>query len=208
MHRAIWQLLIGCIRSRSFASTGPMVSKQAGYKVVKGVLAGGLLFLVSSSLVWAMGSRVPAVGTAAEEFRLVDLEGKQQSLSQYRGKIVLVNFWATWCKPCTTEMPAMQTAYDQLRDKGFVVLAINELEDEPKVREHIKKYGHTFPVLMDRDNKVANQFGVFGLPVSVFIDETGVVREYIKGGLLTEQVILDTVARIQKPETMKAVSLK
>ncbi len=102
----------------------------------------------------------------------------------------------------------MQTAYDQLRDKGFVVLAINELEDEPKVREHIKKYGHTFPVLMDRDNKVANQFGVFGLPVSVFIDEKGVVREYIKGGLLTEQVILDTVARIQKPETMKAVSLK
>ena len=185
-----------------------MVSKQTGYKVAKGVLAVGLLFLVSSSLVWGMGSRVPAVGTAAEDFRLVDLEGKQQSLSQYRGKIVLVNFWATWCKPCTTEMPAMQTAYDQLRDKGFVVLAINELEDEPKVREHIKQYGHTFPVLLDRDNKVANQFGVFGLPVSVFIDETGVVREYIKGGLLTEQVILDTVARIQKPEPMKAVSLK
>ena len=208
MNRAIWQLPIGCIRTCFFASTGPMVSKQTGYNVAKGVLAGGLLFLVSSSLVWGMGSRVPAVGTAAEEFRLVDLEGKQQSLSQYRGKIVLVNFWATWCKPCTTEMPAMQTAYDQLRDKGFVVLAINELEDEPKVREHIKQYGHTFPVLLDRDNKVANQFGVFGLPVSVFIDETGVVREYIKGGLLTEQVILDTVVRIQKPEPMKAVSLK
>lgn len=156
---------------------------------------------------WSMGSRVPAVGTAAEDFRLVDLEGKQQSLSQYRGKVVLVNFWATWCKPCTTEMPAMQITYDKLRDRGFVVLAINELEDDAKVREHIKQYGHTFPVLMDRDNKVANQFGVFGLPVSVFIDEKGVVQEYIKGGLLTEQVILDTVARIQKPESMKAASL-
>ena len=77
-----------------------------------------------------------------------------------------------------------------------------------KVREHIKQHGHTFPVLMDRDNKVANQFGVFGLPVSVFIDEKGVVREYIKGGLLTEKVILDTVARIQQPEPMKAASLK
>ena len=208
MNRAIGPLLIGWIRTCFFASKGPTLSKQTGYNLAKGVLAGGLLFLVSSSLVWGMGSRVPAVGTAAEEFRLVDLEGKQQSLSQYRGKIVLVNFWATWCKPCTTEMPAMQTAYDQLRDKGFVVLAINELEDEPKVREHIKQYGHTFPVLLDRDNKVANQFGVFGLPVSVFIDETGVVREYIKGGLLTEQVILDAVVRIQKPEPMKAVSLK
>lgn len=155
-----------------------------------------------------MGSRVPAVGTAAEDFRLPDLAGKVQSLSQYRGKVLLVNFWATWCKPCTTEMPAMQTIYDKLRNKGFVVLAINELEDEVKVREHIKQHGHTFPVLMDRDNKVANQFGVFGLPVSVFIDEKGVVREYIEGGFLTEQVILDAVARFQKPEAMKAASLQ
>ena len=148
--------------------------------------------------VWSMGARVPAVGMQAEDFHLTDLEGKQQSLSQYRGKIVLVNFWATWCKPCTTEMPAMQKIYDKLRDKGFVVLAVNELEDDAKVREHIKQYGHTFPVLMDRDNKVANQFGVFGLPVSVFIDEKGVIQEYIKGGLLTEQKIDETVARIQK----------
>lgn len=175
------------------------------------ILTMGLL-VVSLGLVpidgFSMGSRVPAVGTAAEDFRLADLDGKQQSLSQYRGKVVLVNFWATWCKPCTTEMPAMQTAYDQLRDKGFVVLAINELEDEPKVREHIRQYGHTFPVLLDRDNKVANQFGVFGLPVSVFIDETGVVREYIKGGLLTEQVILAAVARIQKADAPRAAALQ
>ncbi|MDH4327923.1 MAG: TlpA family protein disulfide reductase [Nitrospira sp.] len=163
---------------------------------------------VSGGLAWSMGSRVPVVGTPAEDFRLVDLEGKQQSLSQYRGKVVLVNFWATWCKPCTTEMPAMQTTYDKLRDKGFVVLAINELEDDAKVREHIKQHGHTFPVLMDRENKVANQFGVFGLPVSVFIDEKGVVQEYIKGGLLTEQLILDVVAKIQKREPIKAASLR
>lgn len=171
-------------------------------------LALSFTLLTCTSLVLAMGSRVPAVGTSAEDFRLVDLEGKPQSLSQYRGKVVLVNFWATWCKPCTTEMPAMQAMYDKLRDKGFVVLAVNELEDEAKVREHIQQHGHTFPVLMDRDNKVANQFGVFGLPVSVFIDEKGVVQEYIKGGLLTEQVILDAVARIQKSEPMKAASLK
>ena len=157
---------------------------------------------------WSMGSRVPAVGTLVEDFHLTDLEGKSQSLSQYRGKIVLVNFWATWCKPCTTEMPAMQAMYDKLRDKGFVVLAINELEDDAKVREHIKQYGHTFPVLMDRDNKVANQFGVFGLPVSVFIDQEGRAQEYIKGGLLTEQKIDETIARIQKQQPVKAAALR
>jgi peroxiredoxin len=157
---------------------------------------------------WGMGSRVPVVGMEVEDFRLTDLDGNQQSLSQYRGKIVLLNFWATWCKPCTTEMPAMQASFDKLRDKGFVVLAINELEDDAKVREHIKTYGHTFPVLMDRDNKVANQFGVFGLPVSVFIDQQGRVQEYIKGGLLTEQMIHDVVARIQKQEPVRAASLR
>ncbi len=162
------------------------------------------LVALASGVAWSMGSRVPVVGTAVEDFQLVDLSGKMQSLSQYRGKIVLLNFWATWCKPCTTEMPAMQTIYDKLRDKGFVVLAVNELEDDAKVREHIKQYGHTFPVLMDRDNKVANQFGVFGLPVSVFIDQEGRVQEYIKGGLLTEQKIDETIARIQKQEPVKA----
>ncbi len=185
-----------------------MSMKKTDSATMVRILMVSVMLLTSSSLVWGMGSRVPAVGTTAEDFRLPDLTGKPQSLSQYRGKVVLVNFWATWCKPCTTEMPAMQATYDRLRDKGFVVLAINELEDEAKVREHIQQYSHTFPVLMDRDNKVANQFGVFGLPVSVFIDEKGVVREYIKGGLLTEQVILDTVARIQKPEPIKAASIQ
>jgi peroxiredoxin len=162
---------------------------------------------LTGGMAWSMGSRVPVVGTPAEDFQLVDLTGKMQRLSEYRGKVVLLNFWATWCKPCTTEMPAMQTTYDRLRDKGFVVLAVNELEDEAKVREHIRQYGHTFPVLMDRENKVANQFGVFGLPVSVFIDEQGVVQEYIKGGLLTEQKIYDVVARIQKQEPVRAAAL-
>ena len=81
-------------------------------------------------------------------------------------------------------------------------------DDDAKVREHIKQYGHTFPVLMDRDNKVANQFGVFGLPVSVFVDEKGIVQEYIKGGLLTEQKIQAIVHRLQAQATVNAVSLK
>ena len=100
------------------------------------------------------------------------------------------------CKPCVKEMPAMQTAYKDLRDQGFVVLAINELEDEARVRAHISEHGHTFPVLLDHNNKVANMYGVRGLPVSVFVDESGRVTDYVKGGLLTESIIRDTVARL------------
>jgi len=185
-----------------------MRSTPYGRYVLAAALAVAFVAATGLPPSWSMGSRVPAVGMPVDEFRLVDLDGKTHSLSEYRGKVVLVNFWATWCKPCTTEMPAMQASFDKLRDKGFVVLAINELEDDAKVREHIKQYGHTFPVLMDRDNKVANQFGVFGLPVSVFIDPQGRVQEYIKGGLLTEQMINDVVAKIQKQEPVRAASLR
>ncbi|WP_447978000.1 peroxiredoxin family protein [Candidatus Nitrospira bockiana] len=150
-----------------------------------------------------MGQRVPVVGTPAADFQLPDLTGRLRSLSEFKGKVVLLNFWATWCKPCTTEMPAMQAGYDQLQDK-LVVLAINELEDVEKVREHIRTYGHTFPVLLDRDNRVANQYGVFGLPVSVFIDQHGVVQEYIKGGLLTEEKIHQVVKRLDDPSSRSA----
>ena len=175
---------------------------------ILGFLLLGCVMMIGGGPAWGMGSRVPVVGTPAEDFQLADLDGESRSLSQYRGKIVLVNFWATWCKPCTTEMPAMQATYDKLKVKGFVVLAVNELEGDAKVREHITQHGHTFTVLMDRDNKVANQFGVFGLPVSVFIDEQGVVREYIKGGLLTEKLILDVVAKIQAQASVKAAAYK
>lgn len=177
-------------------------------RAIVGVSVLVALFGLSVFEGWSMGSRVPVIGMQVEDFRLTDLEGNVQSLSQYRGKIVLLNFWATWCKPCTTEMPAMQASLDKLHDKGFVVLAVNELEDEAKVREHVKQNGHTFPVLMDRENKVANQFGVFGLPVSVFIDQQGRVQEYIKGGLLTEKLIEDVIAKIQKQAPVKAASLR
>jgi len=153
---------------------------------------------------WSMGERPPAVGNTATDFSLPDLDGRQVRLSDYRGKMVLLNFWATWCKPCTTEMPAMQAAYDKLRQQGLIVLAVNELEDTAKVRQHIEAYGHTFPVLMDRNNKVANMFGVFGLPVTVFIDQHGVVQEYIKGGLLTEEKIHAVVTRLSEAASRTA----
>ena len=152
-----------------------------------------ILFNIWMPLVWGMASRPPLVGSPAPEFQLTNLSGTSQSLEQYRGKVVLLNFWATWCQPCTKEMPAMQTAYDTLQDQGFVVLAINELEDIKKVRKHILEYQHTFDVLLDPDNQVANMYGVVGLPVSVFIDKSGHVRKVVKGGLLTERSILQTV---------------
>src|SRR5436309_9502329 len=140
-----------------------------------------------------MAGRPPLVGAPAPEIALRDLQGQEVRLSDLHGKIVLLNFWATWCKPCKEEMPAMQASYERLRDQGFVVLAVNELEDTDKVIEHIRTHGHTFLVVMDHDNRVANQYGVGGLPASFLIDRQGIVREHIFGNLLTEQRIDELV---------------
>src|SRR5213592_3199073 len=145
------------------------------------------------SCLFGMASRPPVVGSPAPEIALKDLRGQEVRLSDLHGKIVLLNFWATWCKPCKEEMPAMQASYERLRDQGFVVLAVNELEDTDKVIEHIRTHGHTFLVVMDHDNRVANQYGVVGLPASFLIDRQGIVREHIFGNLMTEQWIAELV---------------
>ena len=140
-----------------------------------------------------MAGRPPLVGGPAPEITLKDLQGQEIRLADLRGKIVLLNFWATWCKPCKEEMPAMQASYDKLRGQGLVVLAVNELEDTEKVIEHVRKHGHTFPVVMDHDNHVANRYGVVGLPASFIVDRQGIVREQIIGSLLTEERIAELV---------------
>ena len=96
----------------------------------------------------------------------------------------------------------MQASYDKLRDKGFVVLAINELEDTERVAEHIRTHRHTFPVVMDHENKVANRYGVVGLPASFLIDPQGIVRERISGSLLTESGIEEMVQRYSAPRSV------
>ena len=155
------------------------------------IILGGVVMLG----LFGMASRLPLVGGPAPEIALKDLQGQEVRLSDLRGKVVLLNFWATWCKPCKEEMPAMQAAYDKLRDEGLVVLAVNELEDVQRVAEHVRSHGHTFPVVMDHDNRIANRYGVVGLPASFLIDRQGIVRERVSGSLLTEQRIADMVAR-------------
>src|SRR6266704_4485646 len=158
-------------------------------------IASAVSLLIVLSGLLGMAARPPLVGSPAPEIVLKDLQGRDVKLSDLRGKVVLLNFWATWCKPCKEEMPAMQASYDKLRDQGFVVLAVNELEDAGRVAEHIRTHGHTFLVVMDHNNHVANRYGVVGLPASFLIDRQGIVREHIFGSLLTEERISELVRR-------------
>lgn len=114
--------------------------------------------------------------TGAPAFSLRDMNGAQVSLSDYQGKVVLINFWATWCGPCQAEMPHLQKMYVDLADKGFVVLAISadNARDASKVKPLIKKNQYTFPVLLDKDSAVVNQYNPESvLPYNVLVDQKG-----------------------------------
>ncbi|HEX9626500.1 MAG TPA: TlpA disulfide reductase family protein [Acidiferrobacterales bacterium] len=115
------------------------------------------------------------VNFMAKDFTLNDADGRPHRLAELRGKVVLVNFWATWCPPCRREMPSMQRAYDMLKSKDFAMLAVNVGEDVETIFGFSFATGVelTFPILLDRDSAVTNAWPVRALPTSFLIDRDG-----------------------------------
>jgi peroxiredoxin len=129
----------------------------------------------------AGGPGTPLPNTASPDFALTDLNGQTMSLSSFKGKALLVNFWATWCEPCTEEMPEIQATQRQFAGKGLVVLAIDDGETPERVKKFIADHGYTFRVLLDRDETVGRKFAVNGLPAMFFIDREGNIRAQYRG---------------------------
>ncbi len=140
----------------------------------------------------------PKEGFSAPDFTLQTLDGKSVSLSELRGKVVLVNFWATTCHPCEAEMPTMERVYEQEKGKGFVVLAVTAEPSAEAVRAFVQKYGITFTVLLDRNAKVSREYRVYGTPTSFFVDRRGVIRWVVFGGPMSEALIRSKVETLLK----------
>ena len=118
---------------------------------------------------------------AAPPVELLTLEGAPFSLKQLHGKVVLVNFWATWCEPCITEMPSLQRLRNELAANGFEVLAVNYQEGPARINGFIQKMNLTLPVVRDTDGSVARNWGARVFPASYLVDRTGNIR-YAVGG--------------------------
>lgn len=124
----------------------------------------------------------PEAGSYAPPFELKDINGKKSALSEYKGKVVLLNFWATWCEPCKSEIPALNNIYSALKDKGFVVLGVSVDTSAKMVRSFIMDANVVFPVLLDKDKDVYfDQYAIMGLPTSFLIGRDGIIVEKIIG---------------------------
>ena len=136
-------------------------------------------------------------GAAAIDFRLKTLAGGTVTLAEYRGRPLLLNFWATWCKPCRGEMTDIIAAYNAHKDQALQVLAINLTDQErmKDVRTFVSELQMPFPVLLDEKGKVRKSYALRGVPTSVFIDSSGVVR-FVNPGPITRELIERGLAAI------------
>jgi peroxiredoxin len=110
-----------------------------------------------------------------------DLAGKSVDLRALRGRVVLVEFWASWCEPCAAQLPATARLRERLRDRPFEVLTVNFGEGAERARSFVEEHGVTLPVLLDRDRALGAAWGVGGLPISFLVDAEGRVRSWIFG---------------------------
>ena len=111
----------------------------------------------------------------APDFNLPLLSGENRSLSSYRGRVIMLNFWATWCPPCVQEMPSMENLYRRFKDQGLEILAVNVGENQSTVQNFINRYRFTYPIPMDRNSRISRQYGLRYFPTTYIIDRSGQV---------------------------------
>ena len=142
------------------------------------------------------GPELPREGFTAPGLTLQTLDGETITLSDLHGQAVLINFWASWCPPCRNEMPAIQQVYEEYRDEGFIVLAVNSQEQDAGVAAFAEPLGLTFPILIDRDGSVFDDYQVAALPTTFFVDRAGVIRGVTTGGFLSRAFFESEVASL------------
>ena len=140
----------------------------------------------------------PREGFLAPDFTLDLVGGGQVTLSELRGKVILMNLWTSWCPPCRSEMPAIQQVYENNRERGLEVLAINMTyqDSETAAVEFTREFGLTFPILLDRTGTVGNQYQLRSLPTTFFVDQQGVIQQVILGGPMSEVTLQTAIENL------------
>jgi len=164
-----------------------------------------IIFLVLALLGYALfGDREtvktsPLVGKDAPEFTLKLFDGKRVSLSEMKGKTVLLNFWASWCMPCRQEAPALEQSWLKYKDKNVVFIGINVWDETRSASSYIEKFGGGYPQGIDPEEEIQVDYGIGGVPETYFIGPSGIITDKYNGPL-TEEIIDYYVNRAAAPE--------
>ena len=150
---------------------------------------------VSAKALRAAGLQSVREGTRYIDFELSDLRGNSRKLSDFQGKLIILNFWATWCPPCRAEMPSMERLYRKLKAEGLEIVAIDLREGANLVEPFVKEYSLTFPVLLDRDGRVGAKYGVRSIPTTYVIGRDGTVIAGRIGGQEWDGTEVETLLR-------------
>jgi peroxiredoxin len=134
----------------------------------------------------------PQVGEPAPDFEFEDDEGHTASLSDFRGKVVLLNFWATWCVPCASEMPFIQQVYDEQEGEGLVVLLVNLGDSASAVTGFLDQHGLSLPILLNPNSELVGRYNIEYIPTTFFIDENGVIQ-YIEVGAFQSKEEIESI---------------
>ena len=165
-------------------------------KKVLGVLLVFCLLVATGLLPACLEEKGTQVGNLAPDFQLQNLDGQTVSLSNLRGKPVLINFWATWCGYCVDEMPYIQEIYEAWLAQGLEVLAINDAESAARVKDFIQDNSLSFTVLLDTSRRVAQQYNVTGYPRTFFIDKDGIIQDKVIGAFRNKTQIENRLSKI------------
>ena len=141
---------------------------------------------------------VLSIGDQAPDFTLVDLNGEEHRLSDYKGQGVFLNFWGTWCKPCVKEMPAMDRQYEIYKEQGVQILAVNIAQSDFEVERFASQYGLDFPIVIDKTKSVLEAYNIDPLPSTLLINPDGKIEQIVRGEM-TEQDIAGFMEKI-RPE--------
>ena len=151
------------------------------------VMTGAIIFTIYNALTKEQ-SEVLQVGDKAPDFTLTDLNGQSQQLSDYRGQGVFVNFWGTWCKPCEKEFPLMEKQYQNFKDQGVQILAVNIAQSDYEVKQYAEQKNLTFPIVIDKNKSVMEAYNIRPLPTTMLINPDGDIVKIITGEMSEEDI--------------------
>jgi peroxiredoxin len=211
--RRVYDRSIGVIshEDADHVATRTRLSRRERLLAIGGALASLLLI----ALVWVLTGRnaqpgLPPIAETrkpAPSFALPGIHGETVRLNDYRGKVVLVNFWGTWCEPCKEETPALAAVYRKLHDQGLVIIGVDLRNQErpgpdgdADVRAFTERYGVSYPIALDVAGETARAFQIYPLPTSFVVDRNGLIR-YVRVGQITAEEVEALFVRLQQDTT-------